>query len=369
MLLLGLIYALIMMGWSSEYGYLEKIILLFRSVVQFLAVGVFVERNFDENPLVIFSKYYAYVVVFYVLSSCVFLIDLSLRSVWIAVINENTNATKALELVEQAGLYVTRFGLMGYSGFSCTMICSFGVLLWTIFCKNINILQWITVLLLLLLGNMFYGRSGLIISVFMIVVHCICHGEWKKCLKLCVYLIPILMIMIVTLTTFVESEYITYWMEWMLNPINDFIESFQNGKFSIGSSGNVMLNMYYIPNDDSTIIFGDGEYRNSDGSYYGHTDVGLMRMMLFGGIFNILFFYGSFILLLVGGYDLNGYVEKRTIFFISLITCAFFEFKGDALHFYYGLFFTLIYIINFSEKTWFSDDKSYNANLKTRTVV
>ena len=352
LLLAGVIYAFVITGFlSGEYSYFEKIVLLFRGIIQFLAIGVFIERNFYGNLLFKFSTYYVYVTVFYVLCSCVFLFDLPLRSVWLTLINENNNTAHAFSLVEQAGEYVTRFGLIGYSGFSCTMICSLGVLLWICFCKRVDIKIWIAMLLILLLGNMFYGRSGLILSLFLVVIFQLHSVEWKSLLKIMFYLVPMLIIIFVILGEFVEGDYITYWMNWVLSPMNAFLAGLEKGEFSLGSSGNVMLNMYFLPDSDWTIMFGDGEYKNSDGSYYGHTDVGLMRMILFGGLFNLICFYGSFVLLLLAIYNTYNNTNRFVLFYISLLACVFFEIKGDALHNYYGLFFAILYIISSMKNT------------------
>lgn len=344
LLLAGVIYALLLTGFiSGEYSYFEKMVLLFRGIAQFMAIGVFIKRNFNEDALVIFSKYYAYTAVIYVLCSCVFLFDLSLRSTWMLLINENSNSTHAMNLVEQAGEYITRFGLIGYSGFGCTMICSLGVLLWICFCKRIDFKISVPVLMILLLGNMFYGRSGLILSMLLLAIYQLRNGEWKIIIKAVFYMVPILIIVSSIFTEFVEGNNIEHWFNWVLNPINGLIEGWGSGTLSLGSSGDVMLNMYYMPDSDWTIILGDGKYKNSDGSYYGNTDVGIMRMMLFGGMVNVMCFYGSLLSLLLSLYKPQDN-EKRIVFYMSMITCVFFEIKGDALHQYYGVFFALIYI-------------------------
>ena len=348
LLLLGIIYSLIMIGFvSGEYSWLEKITLLFRNGINFLFLSVYIERNFKEDKLLVFSKYYVYCTAFYVLCSCVFLIDLSLRTVWLSFINENSGSTHALELVKNAGLYVTRFGLIGYSGFGCSLLCSFGVLLWN-YCfssKRINFKNWVTILLFLLIGNMFYARSGLLLSILLTLMCVVCGRKHISLNKVIGYAVPFALLIVFIFMNCMEEE-LQYWIEWMLSPIESFMVGLNNGYLSFGSSGDVMFNMYFLPDSDWTIIFGDGIYKNIDGSYYGHTDVGIMRMMLFGGIPICIFLYGACLSMIIGIYFENKDTKRAVFCWSLLVAMIFFEIKGDALHHYYGLIFALLSLSN-----------------------
>ncbi len=72
----------------------------------------------------------------------------------------------------------------------------------------------------------------------------------------------------------------------------EFIFNYLDGKGISTVSTNELEKMYY-PIEEKTWFFGDGRYLNSDGTYYGATDAGYMRNMLFGGatIVMVLFFY------------------------------------------------------------------------------
>ncbi len=62
----------------------------------------------------------------------------------------------------------------------------------------------------------------------------------------------------------------------------------ETGEFATASSDHLINQMYYsLPNE--TLLFGDGKYSNSDGSYYGHTDAGYMRNVLFYGVGGVIF--------------------------------------------------------------------------------
>lgn len=68
--------------------------------------------------------------------------------------------------------------------------------------------------------------------------------------------------------------------QWMLEPLLNMMRS---GQFESAST-DVLHTMWFIPDNLSTFLFGDGRYISDEGLYYGGTDVGFMRQMLFGGL-------------------------------------------------------------------------------------
>lgn len=58
------------------------------------------------------------------------------------------------------------------------------------------------------------------------------------------------------------------------------------------SSTDKLLNMYIIPDNLLTLLFGDGRFRNPDASYYMNTDVGYFRLIYyFGTLGACIYFY------------------------------------------------------------------------------
>lgn len=142
----------------------------------------------------------------------------------------------------------------------------------------------IVLFVLLFVGGIFSGRTfflGVIIFFCVIIIFSSFH--WKVKLKMMQY--PIFCILGVC----VLWRYLPGDMQLRLYDLYlysfEFLENFLNGeKIHTTSTDSLFNNMYYrLP--ISTFLFGDGLYTNSDGSYYGHTDAGYMRNILYGGIF------------------------------------------------------------------------------------
>lgn len=125
-----------------------------------------------------------------------------------------------------------------------------------------------------------------------------------------------------------DSVAFNRYVYYVMQPINLYLET---GSFEVSSVKN-LNDMYYYPGD-KTLIFGDGMYVNSAGSYYGHTDGGYMRYVLFGGVFYqflVIVLYSSLLWLLYQAFrgSLSGMIwVVFCLFFISLV----FHYKGQFL--------------------------------------
>ncbi|AXQ99037.1 hypothetical protein D0N37_15800 [Pseudoalteromonas piscicida] len=74
-----------------------------------------------------------------------------------------------------------------------------------------------------------------------------------------------------------------------------FINFFESGTLKTSSSDSLKT-LFFMPTE-YTILFGDGLYLSDEGEYYKQTDVGFLRLILFGGLIHNLVFYFSFIYL------------------------------------------------------------------------
>ncbi|MDC5608060.1 hypothetical protein OIN69_17215, partial [Acinetobacter baumannii] len=81
-----------------------------------------------------------------------------------------------------------------------------------------------------------------------------------------------------------------------------------------------LKSMFYFPSE-FTLLWGDGKYEAPNGAYYGNTDVGYMRNILFGGV-------GFLLLLLANFFSIFSNVKFNFlilgVIFISLLL----HFKG-----------------------------------------
>jgi hypothetical protein len=135
--------------------------------------------------------------------------------------------------------------------------------------------------------------------------------------KLKVAMILIFCVAVIYVLSIIEDSETLKWAFEMLN-------SYVNGEGLVTESSNILFQrMYFTPDSWITIVLGDFHFVNSDGTYYGNTDAGFMRMMLFFGIFGSALFYLSFI-------GISLLAGRKHIFLLTGIM-IFSEVKGDAI--------------------------------------
>ena len=245
--------------------------------------------------------------------------------------------------------YFTRFGLVGFSGFDqtifFTILVSFSLLL---FFKNISLkenknLYYFVSMIILLLGNTFYGRSGMMISLFCMgigfSVFCFKYKQIRLILKLNIIFILLFLFVLIG-KNYNEQLYVYY--NWSLKPITNFLES---GKIGTTSSDAMFHNMYFVPNLE-TILIGTGYYTDPETQrYFMATDIGYMRPLLFYGVINQLFGYLICVFLIISmTIALKKEYHKIGILFgcISLLILFIFELKGEVFYRISGVYFALL---------------------------
>lgn len=232
--------------------------------------------------------------------------------------------------------YFTRIGWIGWSGFNETMHCTVAVLLccsFIIFYNNNKYkqLKYLLYSLVLIVGNMFYGRSGLTISAFALVyVYCFMLKKLKIKFIIVTSLIMFAFLFgIIVLKDYSESA--NMWYNWVFSA---FINFYQSGRFrdSTGSVSMLIDNMYWMPPID-TFLFGDGRFTGDDGTYYMHTDSGIMRAILFYGVINYFLYFiaGSVVLQKVTKKFSGLFMKKNLVFALFFLAAIAFEVKGNAL--------------------------------------
>lgn len=132
---------------------------------------------------------------------------------------------------------------------------------------------------------------------------------------------------------------ITSLLPFIDTTIMDKIDSFLNFAFEAifnyieygevrTSSTDVLAQMYY-PLSLSTLLHGDGQYLNLDGTYYGHTDAGYMRDVLaLGAPFTIVLMV-SFYLVMTSTREIFDKNNRSSAFFIFALMLLLFHYKGE----------------------------------------
>ncbi|GAA5142159.1 hypothetical protein [Thalassotalea piscium] len=114
----------------------------------------------------------------------------------------------------------------------------------------------------------------------------------------------------------------------------------------VGRSSLDTLDKMYFPLTELQILWGDGKYTGSDGSYYLHTDPGFMRFTLIFGIFPSLVIYFGFLWVMFNYYVINRpYVKNIGVLILAIIGLSFvYHYKGELIMFNVS-YMKLIYFI------------------------
>ena len=279
----------ILMG-TNDFSYfanapMDIVKFVYRSL---FLLGVFEIYVDEKKEVTLFMKYFNYSCCLYILGTVIFLIFPNLKEIWINLISISELDMSHI----QKAYYATRFGWSGFSGFSCTLWCCMCVvfdiyLLIDNYEKKKSFIKEVIVLVVLLMGNMFYGRTGLVMSVA-----CICMMLLYFIRRKPHYIIAVVVAAVVGIVALLilkeQNDSIREWYNWCFSIVNNFLET---GRLGTDSTDILFGRMLFIP-EFSTIILGDGMFTRSDGLYYMQTDSGIMRPMLFYGIFfMILGFY------------------------------------------------------------------------------
>ena len=237
-----------------------------------------------------------------------------------------------IEILTGAYGYTFRYGWSGFSGFRTTYSCSISVifLLYLYFEKNNGYIKslktssFAILLLLNLLGNMFYGRIGVVIFVAEVLFAILMYRRIRW--DLVFIAIIIVFLLVFALSYIIESNVgVQEWFNWMSKP---FVQILTTGKTDNYSYHQLVNNMYFMP-EFKTFIIGDARYvEPRTNAYYMHTDAGYMRQILFWGIIGSIFTYG-FVL-----YSLKrfGKYKQNKLAILLLICFVLYEFKGEIFY-------------------------------------
>ena len=322
---------------SDDISYFLKLMSVFRNVAFAILFGLLIRKYYTSDILVKFSELYIVSILICVLSTIFFIINYDMRFI---IQNHLVSSSTTSDLIAIEN-YVTRFCFKGFTGFSDTIICSFGMVFSYFLIKKNCFLGYLGVIFSFL-GVLFYGRIGLILFFLYIIYFLIVEGRIKYLL----YMI-ILCCVIVLFMNSIENPLLIKWLDWLLSPLESFINGLHVGQLNFGGSADKLIYQMYFPIDDRTLLFGDGRYTNLDNSYYMHTDAGFMRILLYGGIPMMLLVYSSFLCMCISAYknlSMSSKCRKSTKWIVFPIIIAFFisEYKGDP----YAIYFYIITVLS-----------------------
>lgn len=264
----------------------------------------------------------------YVIFTIILITIPKFRSIWINIIHETASRIELLNLPS----YFARIGWAGYSGFSMTFFCTLSALfsLYLIL-KSMQNKKGIPKsdiisLLFALIGNSFYGRAGLLTSLLLIGISVIymifINKKFHYALMLIFGIIGVFLFL-----TFLQqfSSTLASWYNWMMQPIISLLET---GTIQT-SSTDTLWTMWFIP-DPIMLIFGNGFYTSPIGdNYYMSTDVGLLRPVLFFGIFLTTLLY-LIPIILIGAIGTKTRLNRHFAF-MMILSLFIFEVKAESV--------------------------------------
>lgn len=318
---------------SNDYSYFGKFFVVIRCIyvdvfLLLISRGIFEQKDSISS----FCWFWGASLTFCVLFTIISLLFPGFRADWQSLVAYTASSEDFMD----TAMYITRFSIGGFAGYGQTIVCSLGVV-FSIILMSKGYKIGILFLLSSLLGNLFYGRFGVILSCFAIVFFALRTISIKK---IGVYLISVLAMCIIFDIFFemLDNPLLDAWKLWLMQPIEAFITGVEFGQITFGSSGDKLAyDMYWLPGID-TLIFGDGRYTNVLGDYYMHTDAGYMRIVLYFGFIGALFVYALYVVLFLWERQVNKYDALSRYMGEIVFTFLFLEeYKGDGYQLFFGV--------------------------------
>ncbi|ALV74310.1 hypothetical protein [Acinetobacter johnsonii] len=161
-------------------------------------------------------------------------------------------------------------------------------------------------LIVIAFAGLLLGRVALLCYLLSIIYFFVI----KKSVKVLFLSVATLAIFFIMLNSLPVMENAKIWL----------FEMFLGDGISNSESVDQFKNMIYLPDDQFSLLFGDARYGSSD-SYYGGTDSGYIRNILFGGLFFLLILLMSFFSIFFKNIN-NSFV------WLIIILCMLLHFKG-----------------------------------------
>ena len=264
----------------------------------------------------------------YVLVTFLFLLFPRLKNLWM---NTIILTPRAMQLIQDPA-YISRVSWDGYAGFTSTVYSTIAVIasiyLFIEYYKEHRAVsrKYLTSLFFALIGNAFYGRAGLLVSLLMVgigVLYLVIVYKQYKIFYSLIGAIVLLFLFITLLSSF--NATVASWYSWAMEPI---ISLFETGEIETAST-NQLWDMWFIP-DLKTILIGDGYYSSPTHSgYYMETDVGYLRPVLFFGLFFTAIYY---LLPFILSFEIiNNDHKNKLLIAMLLLSILIFEVKGEVV--------------------------------------
>lgn len=314
---------------TTDFSYFGNMVGTTLYLVFYIVLVALIRKYFyKENTKIKLLEIIAKVQQNYVLVTFLFLLFPNLKMLWM---NTIIMTPRAMQLIQDP-VYISRVGWDGYAGFTSTVFSTIAVIisiyLFIEYYKQYRLVnrKHLTSLFFALIGNAFYGRAGLLVSLLMVaigVLYLVIVYKQYKIFYSIIGSILLLFLFVTLLSNF--NATVASWYNWAMEPI---ISLFESGEIETAST-NQLWDMWFIP-DLKTILLGDGYYSSpSHSGYYMETDVGYLRPVLFFGLFFTTIYY---LLPCILSLDLvNNNKENKLLITMLILSILIFEVKGEVI--------------------------------------
>ena len=308
---------------SNDLSFYNNLLSVLRVLLYFLFLSCFLKRYpnllMSKTLFEQFMTFYIIGNVLYVSFTLILVAFPAFKGFWFRLISLSAMDRQLLS----EPIYQNRIGIDGFAGyrnaFSCAVSMIFSLFLSEAYPKERK--KYIFFAVMCVTGNVFYGRSGLAVSIVCALLYAVWYQKinFRRLIK--ALLIAALIYFLGSAFLVSKNASMRTTLSWAFNPL---IELATTGKSTNYSFNHMMYDMTFMP-PLKTLLIGDGYYTEpGTGHYYMRTDLGFMRVTLFGGLPACVLIYGTVLFGILSFRKQSGYLVCA----LALAFCAF-EFKGD----------------------------------------
>ncbi|MGQ7355741.1 hypothetical protein ACTGZM_01620 [Streptococcus suis] len=314
------IYNIVSSGTSyyADWSYMSILLAIIRNSIKFLFIALLIEEKYpkDTDRVAVFLKYFVKAVMVYVFITILFTLFPLIKQFWFRIIAVGAHEN---QLLTNTFGYAMRIGWDGFAGYRATLQCTIAIVFLQILQgnKKVSKRDYLFSLVVLLLGNLFYGRIGIVASIIICLLVLLINV--RDILSYLTYGIFTILILYVAGYILVHAFGLGDWFVWFSTPFINFFATGDANNYSVS----VLQSDYQIFSPKlGTLLFGDGVFSKNR-----FTDVGWMRLIYQGGIIGLFLAYAQVVF---SGRIYIKYSEKLFWFLILVITM--FELKGDVFY-------------------------------------
>lgn len=233
-------------------------------------------------------------------------------------------------------------------GLAITMgLLSYIFILWLSFMYHGPIVNKILLFTIVIIASLSAGRTSILAFAFGLI-YIITQSKHLHLIKniikyIIIFSVTISILLFLSNNSNIEAT-VNRYIEYAFQPLINYIDT---GSFSVSSTER-LSEMYFIPEEASTVFIGDGRYSADDGTYYMNTDSGYLRFMLYFGLLGSIIPYSAFLIFCLYVANTAKKINPSLGYYFGFIILMsfIFHYKAEVL-FYNVSYMKIIYILGF----------------------